>query len=614
MLNKILFFRKRGGANFILTAALVCSVMMISSHELRGQCAYIYDQAFPGSYSCGCWTTNIRITDLPTNRIGKLSMTVLVNNAQDLVWNNSLISNSFHSFFHSGGTFTYTFQSDRILIEYENFDNQVTISNTDILFSIAFCNKPGESVTVQLFSTGTNPFMYLDNFGPNSCTPTYSGLTVRQFPKNSISGIVERPSGTLPCDNATNNGLPNVSVNMADLCNNYTPAIQYITTTNNSGQYSIDGMNTGGYKIKMTKDIYPKCGLTTYDTDLMRQWILGQSQPTYPWQLIAGDVNFSGSITTTDIVLVGRVINDYPAEFPSWRILPGDQYNLVTQQHLNNFQLPALDDFKDYSPLNNNHSNQDWIGIKLGDVSGNCTDCEGDYQFHEGNTFGYAYSEQTLINQGVPVQFYGDYYDIPLLLDRHHIIGSMHLAFEKNPDIEIIDIWTDCELMFGLYPLIYDQSDRTNISIFWGHDNCAIQSEEAKIYVRVRKRADVNGGLILISEDRVSHAYDEQSTRINFGRGVDHAQDHINSLESFSVKVFPNPASEQMQIQFDNWLEDESYAEIRILNSIGQEVLIDRILPTPSYRVDVNKWIPGLYHIVIKQGDNYRYNKLIISK
>ncbi len=93
-------------------------------------------------------------------------------------------------------------------------------------------------------------------------------------------------------------------------------------------------------------------GITTYDLVLISKHILGLEPFKCPWQIVAADVNCSGSITTFDIVTTRQVILGILDSFPcgSWRFMP------------------------DSAVLSNGNS-QNFVGVKLGDVNaGPCTD------------------------------------------------------------------------------------------------------------------------------------------------------------------------------------------------------------------------------------------------
>ena len=77
------------------------------------------------------------------------------------------------------------------------------------------------------------------------------------------------------------------------------------TTFVASGTYSLSGipaLENTTYTVTPFKNSDPLSGLSTFDLVLMSKHILGLTPFTEPWQLLAADLNCSGTITTFDIV------------------------------------------------------------------------------------------------------------------------------------------------------------------------------------------------------------------------------------------------------------------------------------------------------------------------
>lgn len=143
-----------------------------------------------------------------------------------------------------------------------------------------------------------------------------------------------------------------------------------IISTQNNGAYAFHNLAPNqNYSIIPAKDIEPLNGVSTYDLVLMSQHILGVNELETPYQLIAADVNNDGNITTFDIVqtrqLILYVINDFPNNV-SWRFVDANYVFPLPQ----NPWIEAFPERKDFSNLTQDQFNTDFIGIKVGDVSG----------------------------------------------------------------------------------------------------------------------------------------------------------------------------------------------------------------------------------------------------
>jgi hypothetical protein len=106
-------------------------------------------------------------------------------------------------------------------------------------------------------------------------------------------------------------------------------------------------------------------GVTTVDISMIRRHILNITPLGSPYKILAADVNGSDSVTTLDISLMRRVVLGITNNFPlaPWRFVPSDYV----------FANPAMPwdapDHRSYAALSRDATNQDFIGIKLGDVN-----------------------------------------------------------------------------------------------------------------------------------------------------------------------------------------------------------------------------------------------------
>ncbi|MCC7464651.1 MAG: T9SS type A sorting domain-containing protein [Saprospiraceae bacterium] len=131
-------------------------------------------------------------------------------------------------------------------------------------------------------------------------------------------------------------------------------AAGFDTTFLVDGIYDLSGvasLQNRSYTLKPSRDGHPS-GLTTFDLVLISKHILAIEPLNCPWQLVAADVNCSGSITTFDIVTARKVILGIESNFPcgSLRFMP------------------------DTASLSNGQC-QSFTGVNLGDVNaGPCTD------------------------------------------------------------------------------------------------------------------------------------------------------------------------------------------------------------------------------------------------
>jgi hypothetical protein len=135
------------------------------------------------------------------------------------------------------------------------------------------------------------------------------------------------------------------------------------------GSYSFPSLAVGlGYAVSLARpDDTPLCnGVSTLDIALIRRHILGTAPLSSPYQLLAADVEGSGTISTVDIALIRRLILGITNTFPAglWRFVPADY---VFPDAAHPWSAPAQ---RWYSGLMANEDGQDYVAIKLGDVNG----------------------------------------------------------------------------------------------------------------------------------------------------------------------------------------------------------------------------------------------------
>ena len=148
------------------------------------------------------------------------------------------------------------------------------------------------------------------------------------------------------------------------------PPLQASQITNQTGKYSFaTTIPTGGnYMVTPVKNDDALNGVNILDVLLMQRHILGLDPLNTPYKIIAADVNKSGSITSTDIVELRKLILGYYTELPnnkSWRFVD------KAYQFSNPFN-PFADNFNEYVSWQNIQTNQDsacFAAVKVGDLN-----------------------------------------------------------------------------------------------------------------------------------------------------------------------------------------------------------------------------------------------------
>ena len=140
--------------------------------------------------------------------------------------------------------------------------------------------------------------------------------------------------------------------------------------TNTDGNYQLPPYTLGtSIVIEPHKDINYKNGVTSFDLAIIQQHIVGNALLSTPYKLIAADVNNSGQISAFDLYLAQQVIVGNDSIFPnneSWRFVPETFVFTDPNDPWSNGGFPESITL---SNLSGNNSNQNFVAIKVGDVT-----------------------------------------------------------------------------------------------------------------------------------------------------------------------------------------------------------------------------------------------------
>lgn len=137
------------------------------------------------------------------------------------------------------------------------------------------------------------------------------------------------------------------------------------------GSYeAFDLVNGNDYTITPFRNDDHRNGVNVFDLVMMQKHILGLGDPLTPYQIIAADVDKSGSVNVFDLVSTQKVILQLETEFPnnnSWRFVPA-AFNFPDPTDPLSTPFPES---TFYTPVLANLQNEDFIAIKVGDLNGN---------------------------------------------------------------------------------------------------------------------------------------------------------------------------------------------------------------------------------------------------
>ena len=235
-----------------------------------------------------------------------------------------------------------------------------TCSADDLVFGdfISFCCDDVNNdamVILQATDANGNTSQCMVNVtvqdGQNSC-PTFNNTqTSFIIDGNTISSRGEE--------------IFNVEMSLQDMSD----VIKNSDKTNNSGYYAFSNNITGeDYKLAPKKNDDWINGVTTLDLTIIQNHILGKKIFSNPYDIIAADINKDGSISALDLVFLRKLILGITVSInsnTSWRFIWADQ-KLGSQFSLDE---ELTEEYEILSLENDMHI--DWVGVKIGDLSGN---------------------------------------------------------------------------------------------------------------------------------------------------------------------------------------------------------------------------------------------------
>ncbi len=204
-------------------------------------------------------------------------------------------------------------------------------------------------------------------------------------------------------------------------------------TTTEAGTYDFELPVQNNYEIIPTRNDHPLNGITTYDLVLLGQHLLEINTLESPYQLIAADVNNSGSVTALDMIALRRMILVIDTEFPnneSWRFIDADYL-------FPNSDNPFLTTFPESHNINglSNDLIRDFIAIKTGDLNQSVVTS----QLTEGEVR--EDRPSWLLEMQDELLYRGQEYVVPVTAPEDGVVNGFQYTLTFDPDlVEVIDV------------------------------------------------------------------------------------------------------------------------------------------------------------------------------
>jgi hypothetical protein len=246
------------------------------------------------------------------------------------------------------------------------------------------CYSSSESISIEVLPLG---------FGP--CAATLAGI-IKTINKQFIEGVKVQVSG-LSGDKIVN--------------------------TRNDGLFKFSGLDNGeDYTIFPELNKNPLNGVSTFDLLLIQKHVLNTKKIENPYELIAADVNKSGSISIIDMLQLRKIILGVDKEFKenkSWRFVDA---NFTFKKEASPYQFPEIVNINDLNGTAEAH----FYGVKIGDINGNAV--------ANGSGLGHTRDQQEYVLQAENKELIpGETYPLTIYADPSLQAEGMQFTLQYDP-------------------------------------------------------------------------------------------------------------------------------------------------------------------------------------
>ena len=372
--------------------------------------------------------------------------------------------------------------------------------------------------------------------------------------------------------------------------------------TGNDGIYAFDNSyKYVDYAITALKDGDDMNGVSTLDLLNIQKHILGVKLLDSPYQIIAADVNNSQSVSALDLIELRKLILGLYYELPnntSWKFVDADQ----TFDDIYN-PWPLMES-KQISQLDQDAMQEDFIGVKIGDVNGTASAISnlGLVENRSSNDLRFIYADTPVTK--------GDIIQVDVSSDNFNSVLGYQLTLQSE-GLEIIDILPGA-IVINSNQIGKIANEITTLSWF---DINTVDVSKSDVLFTLVFQVNQNGQLskMINITDLVTRAesYYEKANSI---AGITLLTSDAISEEIVLYQNEPNPFSEVTSIAFN--LPIAAKATLSIYSIDGKlikvvngdyEKGINEIIINKS---DIN--VGGLYYYELESGTYNESKKMIL--
>ena len=418
-------------------------------------------------------------------------------------------------------------------------------SGFDAQSSITFdCNRLGHFTDLDIWvwdasGNGDKCTVGLSFSNPDDCAEVGSGAMV--------AGSVQSAFGDM---------MEDVDVVIASTLSEYPIQSQ----TNRSGQYQFEN-NPLNYNYQLTASLDDEAinGVSTLDAVMIQRHILSIDEFDDPRKIIAADVNSDAVVRASDILELRRLVLGITQEFPntnSWRFIQEAQ-SFIDDSH----PFPFAETI-DVSNLTENQMEENFIGVKTGDVTGDVVtnNLSRDIATTRQDLVLTLNTEDQIVKQG-------EVFSLPIKTQQVDGIAGFQFTLE-HPGLAFLNLEAKGleinETHIGIH--------KDKLTFSWSQADTDFAKEDVLFYLNFRAEQDmeVSEQLMLSSLITKKEAYQSGTFELmNVVLTFDDVA--VNQDQAVLYQNEPNPFTEQTTIRF--YLPTAQIAKIGIHDMSGKLVL-----------------------------------------
>jgi len=324
-----------------------------------------------------------------------------------------------------------------------------------------------------------------------------------------------------------------------------------LVLTRKDGLYKMSGLEIGiDYTIYPELNKLPLNGVSTYDILLIQKHLLNTRKITNPYELIAADVNKSGSVSITDVLQMRKLILGVDREFPqnkSWRFVEAFH---KFQDESKPFTFPEIRNINDLA----GPTEVNFIGIKIGDLNGSVVaNSSGLGDTRESNYYTFQ-AENKKVNSG-------DLVTLKLRADEKLAAEGLQFTLQYDKDkLSFVSSMLDASLLqsMGIF------EDEGLVTLSWANP-VNINEMFLSFPFKVIKSGEL-ANMFSVS-DRITRAEAYVGGKI-----LPMSISFLSKEETSSVlyNPYPNPFIEQVTIPY--FLTTNKMVSLKIMDNSGRVV------------------------------------------